>query len=230
MHPDVDWPNGWEGGRVQGHSAVRHYWARQWAEISPRAKPLRVEPREDGSVAVHVHQFIRSRTGERLADDTVRHVYRFRDGLVERMEIEPAGTAARRAPPLPGDPGSRGADWNHKLTASIRMAVRPARPVLTAGLPEPEFRRCYWLKEELLAFCRACGLSRRGSKTGIAERIAEFLRTGTVPAAKPSGARGRGPMPDRFARDSVIGPERRCTQALRSSLCGRSGPGSASMR
>ena len=21
MHPDVDWPNGWEGGRVHGHAA-----------------------------------------------------------------------------------------------------------------------------------------------------------------------------------------------------------------
>ena len=33
MSPDVDWPNGWEGGRVVGHDAVRHYWERQWAEI-----------------------------------------------------------------------------------------------------------------------------------------------------------------------------------------------------
>jgi len=23
LHPDVDWPNGWEGGRVTGHSALR---------------------------------------------------------------------------------------------------------------------------------------------------------------------------------------------------------------
>jgi ketosteroid isomerase-like protein len=22
MHPDVDWPNGWEGGRVHGHGLV----------------------------------------------------------------------------------------------------------------------------------------------------------------------------------------------------------------
>jgi hypothetical protein len=23
MHPDVDWPNAWEGGRVVGHAGVR---------------------------------------------------------------------------------------------------------------------------------------------------------------------------------------------------------------
>jgi ketosteroid isomerase-like protein len=26
MHPDVDWPNGWERGRVRGHDEVRKYW------------------------------------------------------------------------------------------------------------------------------------------------------------------------------------------------------------
>jgi hypothetical protein len=26
MAPDVDWANGWEGGRVVGHDAVRDYW------------------------------------------------------------------------------------------------------------------------------------------------------------------------------------------------------------
>jgi hypothetical protein len=36
MHPDVDWPNGMEGGRVLGHAAVRAYWIRQWGLIDPR--------------------------------------------------------------------------------------------------------------------------------------------------------------------------------------------------
>ncbi|MDQ2842107.1 MAG: nuclear transport factor 2 family protein, partial [Acidobacteriota bacterium] len=31
LHPDVDWPNGWEGGRMRGRDAVRAYWTRQWA-------------------------------------------------------------------------------------------------------------------------------------------------------------------------------------------------------
>ena len=34
MHPEVDSPNGWEGGRVVGHAAVREYWDRQFAAIS----------------------------------------------------------------------------------------------------------------------------------------------------------------------------------------------------
>jgi hypothetical protein len=35
FHPDVQWPNGWEGGYVNGHEEVRAYWTRQWQEIDP---------------------------------------------------------------------------------------------------------------------------------------------------------------------------------------------------
>ena len=40
MHPEVDWPNGMEGGRVRGHAAVREYWTRQWTMIDPHVEPL----------------------------------------------------------------------------------------------------------------------------------------------------------------------------------------------
>ncbi len=35
MHPAVDWPSGWEGGRVTGRDGVGGYWTRQWAAIDP---------------------------------------------------------------------------------------------------------------------------------------------------------------------------------------------------
>lgn len=39
MTPDVDRPNGWEGGRVVGHDAVRRYGERQWAEVRTAVQP-----------------------------------------------------------------------------------------------------------------------------------------------------------------------------------------------
>jgi hypothetical protein len=87
MHPDVDWPNAWEGGRVHGREAVRHYWARQFAEIDPRVDPQAFATTEDGRVAVEVHQVVRSPAGDVLVDGTVTHVYTLRDGLVERMDV-----------------------------------------------------------------------------------------------------------------------------------------------
>jgi ketosteroid isomerase-like protein len=88
MAEDVDWPNGWEGGRVTGHDAVRDYWTRQWSAIDPRVEPVEIASRADGRVEVQVHQLVRDLDGKVLADGTVLHVYEMRSGLVARMDIE----------------------------------------------------------------------------------------------------------------------------------------------
>jgi hypothetical protein len=41
MHPEVEWPNGMEGGWVHGYEEVRAYWTRQWARIDPHVEPVR---------------------------------------------------------------------------------------------------------------------------------------------------------------------------------------------
>ncbi|HEY7062264.1 MAG TPA: nuclear transport factor 2 family protein [Chloroflexota bacterium] len=87
VQPDVDWPNALEGTRLRGHDAVREYWQRQFEMIDPRVEPQRFTLEPDGRVAVAVHQIVRDRAGNVLADSTVEHVYRLRDGLVEHMEI-----------------------------------------------------------------------------------------------------------------------------------------------
>ena len=87
MHPDVDWPNGMEGGREVGHEAVRAYWTRQFGLIDSHVEPVGFEWGADGRVAVDVHQIVRGLDGELLSDGLVQHVYRFRDGLVTHMEI-----------------------------------------------------------------------------------------------------------------------------------------------
>lgn len=89
MQPDVSWPNGWEGGYVHGHEEVRDYWTRQWAVLDPHVKPVAIRPLADGRMDVEVHQVVRDREGKLLVDTMVRHVYTLRDGLIERMEIDP---------------------------------------------------------------------------------------------------------------------------------------------
>jgi hypothetical protein len=37
MHPDVHWPNGWEGGYVEGQ---------EWKEIDPHVSPISIEEKE----------------------------------------------------------------------------------------------------------------------------------------------------------------------------------------
>lgn len=87
MADDVEWPNGWEGGYVHGHAAVRDYWSRQWAEIDPTVTPVNLARLPDRRVDVTVHQIVRSRDGALLSDSIVHHVYRLDDGQIVHMEI-----------------------------------------------------------------------------------------------------------------------------------------------
>ena len=89
MHPAVDWPNGWEGGRVTGRDEVRTYWRRQWAVVDPTVIPVAFEHGSDGRISVRVQQTVRDLSGNLLADGEVVHVYTFEDGLIKAMDIQP---------------------------------------------------------------------------------------------------------------------------------------------
>lgn len=88
MDPEVEWPNGMEGGWVHGREGVRAYWKRQWAMIDPQVEPIGIEATEDGRTLVNVHQVVRDLNGTVLMDRMVQHVYSIADGLIERMEIQ----------------------------------------------------------------------------------------------------------------------------------------------
>jgi hypothetical protein len=87
MQPDVAWPNGMEGGMVQGHAGVREYWIRQWGLIDPHVEPVRFDLDEAGRIVVGVHQTARNLSGEILLDRMVEHVYTIEGGLIRTMEI-----------------------------------------------------------------------------------------------------------------------------------------------
>jgi ketosteroid isomerase-like protein len=93
MHPEVDWPNAWEGGRVSGREAVRAYWTRQFEAISSRVEPQAFARAEDGSLDVDVHQVVHDAgSGELVSDGHVVHRWQLEDRLVVRMDvIEPRG-------------------------------------------------------------------------------------------------------------------------------------------
>lgn len=87
MRPNVVWPNGMEGGTVQGHEGVRAYWTRQWGMINPHVDPVTFDVEESGNIDVGVHQVVRDLEGKVLLDRMVHHVYTLQDGLILTMTI-----------------------------------------------------------------------------------------------------------------------------------------------
>ena len=59
------------------------------------------------------------------------------------------------------------------------------RPILDKNLDSKTFREFYYLKEELVAFCRKYELPVSGGKLELTDRIAHFLDTGERLSASP---------------------------------------------
>jgi ketosteroid isomerase-like protein len=88
MHPEVDWPNAWEGGRVIGRDAVRDYWLRQFEAISGQVEPEAFTEEPDGSITVSVSQVVHdAKGGELISEAQVGHRYWIEDGLIVRMDV-----------------------------------------------------------------------------------------------------------------------------------------------
>ena len=92
---DVAWANGMDGGHVHGREAVRAYWTRQWAMVSPHVEPVSFRQTADGAIVAEVVQSVRDLEGRPLQgqthglkDKTVGHVFQFSGGKVARFDIE----------------------------------------------------------------------------------------------------------------------------------------------
>jgi ketosteroid isomerase-like protein len=91
---DVAWANGMDGGHVHGREAVRDYWTRQWAVVSPHVEPVAFKETEDGAIAVEVIQSVFGLDGRPLEgqthglkDKTVTHVFRMEGDRIVRFDI-----------------------------------------------------------------------------------------------------------------------------------------------
>ena len=76
------------------------------------------------------------------------------------------------------------------------------RPELTDKLSSKEFLEYYYLKEELVRFCRENRLPTSGGKAELTERIAYYLDTGKIKVVKP--VRTQKSKISAITRDSII--------------------------
>lgn len=88
------------------------------------------------------------------------------------------------------------------------------RPVLSKDLNVEDFHSYYYLKEELVQFCRQEGLPTSGGKLQLSDRIAEYLSTGQRPTAIPSG-RAKTSSVEVITTDTPIEPHFVCSERHR---------------
>jgi nuclear transport factor 2 (NTF2) superfamily protein len=88
MHPQVHWPNGWQGGYVKGHNEVKDYWTRQWKELDPNVVPVSIKQLQDGRFEAEVKQVVKDLQGNLLMDTVIKHIYTLENNLITTMVIE----------------------------------------------------------------------------------------------------------------------------------------------
>ncbi|MBQ4523221.1 MAG: hypothetical protein IJA10_09755 [Lachnospiraceae bacterium] len=98
------------------------------------------------------------------------------------------------------------------------------RPTLNKQLDGAIFRNFYWLKEELVEFCRNNGLPTTGGKLEITERIAHFLDTGEILLFRSNQKKNTTP-PTTITEDSLIEPDFICSEKHRAFFKERIGKG-----
>ncbi len=78
------------------------------------------------------------------------------------------------------------------------------RPALTKEIDSSTFLDYYYLKEELVKFCRENGLPVSGSKNELTKRIADFLDTGTISCSTAGHTKSRSKVISEITKSSVI--------------------------
>ena len=101
--------------------------------------------------------------------------------------------------------------YNKEISVTERENME--RPVLDINLDSKTFRDFYYLKEELVDFCRENRLPVSGGKLELTDRIAHFLDTGEVVAAP--AAKKRAATISSIALDTKIEPHFVCSEKHR---------------
>ncbi len=89
------------------------------------------------------------------------------------------------------------------------------RPILNKHLSSVTFREFYYLKEELVDFCKAEGLPSRGGKIELTDRIANYLDTGEIKTCKQD-VRKKSAIIEVITKESKIESDFVCSEKHRS--------------
>lgn len=105
--------------------------------------------------------------------------------------------------------------WERRVIPIAKNNDLQERPKLAVGLAADVFQQYYYLKEELVTFCRQQQLSTQGSKIQLSERIIHYLRTGEKLAAPVKKTVPTAKLPTELTLTTKIEENFKCTQVHR---------------
>lgn len=88
------------------------------------------------------------------------------------------------------------------------------KPILNKHLDSKTFKSFYYLKEELLQFCRENGLPATGSKADLTNSISHYLDTGEIAESQPIKLK-KPRRTDNISEDDYIEPDFICSEKHR---------------
>ena len=83
------------------------------------------------------------------------------------------------------------------------------RPILDKSISIKDFKDFYWLKVELVDFCRENEIKSVGGKIEISNRIIEYLETGKIPKIKTQKQKKLPKPTHPITKETIIGIEYR---------------------
>ena len=95
------------------------------------------------------------------------------------------------------------------------------RPNLDKKLSAQDFKAYYWLKKELMQFCREVGISTSGSKLELTAKIVQFLSHGKI---VKSQTRSKKKTKDPIALSTIITKDFTCSRETRNFFIAVIGP------
>lgn len=88
LHPDADWPNTLGEGRLQGAAAVLNSWREHHGQFDAQVSLVSCEPVGDDGLRARLYYVIRKLDGRLFSEEMGHQLFRFRDGLVARMDLD----------------------------------------------------------------------------------------------------------------------------------------------
>lgn len=91
LHPDVDWQDIVNGGRLHGLTAVRAYWTKISDLFTTGASPITYRLIGDDRIAARMLHSVVGKQGKSWGEEALTQVFTFRDGLIIRMDLDEGG-------------------------------------------------------------------------------------------------------------------------------------------